>query len=101
MIEFPHERVIVLDRVSQRHPDVSSEDAAYAWLHAVRSMPRLDSEPQEYVAIGPDSSGRMLEVVAVALVDGSGWIIKHAQYPPQASIKRELGLDNRKGGKRR
>ncbi|WP_194948352.1 hypothetical protein [Actinomyces trachealis] len=100
MIEFPHERVLVLDRVSRRHPDVTAADAAYAWLHAVRSMPRLGTESAEYAAIGPDPSGRMLEVVAVALPDGSGWLIKYAQHPPQTSIRRELGLDNRKGGRR-
>lgn len=100
MIEFPRERVLVLERVSRRHPDVRAADAAYAWVHAVRSMPRLGSEPMEYVAIGPDPTGRMLEVVAVALPDGSGWLIKHAQHPPQVSIRRELGFDERRGGRR-
>lgn len=88
------ERVFVLDRVPQRHPNVSKEDATEAWLNAVASMPRLDAEPLEYVAIGPDARGRMLEVVAVL---GNGcWIIKHAQTPPQERVKRELGLGRSK-----
>lgn len=89
------ERVYVLDRVCERHPDVSKEDAAHAWVHCYRSMLRIGAEPEEHVAIGPDSSGRLLEVVAIR--NGAGdWLVKHAQTPPQERVKRELGYGRRR-----
>lgn len=89
------DRIAVLDRVTERHPDVSKEDAAHAWLHCVRSMPRLGKEPEEHVGIGYDTSGRLIEVVAIRNAAGD-WLIKHAQTPPQERIKRELGFGRRK-----
>ena len=89
------ERIAVLDRVSERHPDVTKEDAAHAWLHCRRSMLRIGKEPEEHVGIGYDASGRLLEVVAIRNAEGD-WLIKHAQTPPQERIKRELGLGRRK-----
>ena len=85
------DRVYVDDRVERRHPDVSKADAAHAWLHAVASAPRLGKDPDEYLAIGPDETGRMLEVVAIRGTEGD-WLIYHAQTPPKESAKRELGL---------
>ena len=70
------DRIYVLDRVEQRHPGVSKEDAAHAWEHCIRSMPRL------------------LEVVAIRNENGD-WLIKHAQTPPQERVKRELGFGRR------
>lgn len=91
------DRIFVLDRVTERHPDVSPADAAHAWLHCIRSMPRLGKEPEEHVGIGYDSTGRLIEVVAVRNAEGD-WLIKHAQTPPQPSIRRELGFGRRKQG---
>lgn len=89
------DRVYVLDRVPETHKDVTKEDAAHAWVHCIRSMPRLGKEPEEHVGIGYDASGRMIEVVAIR--NGSGdWLIKHAQTPPQVGIRRELGFERRK-----
>ena len=89
------DRIFVLDRIPERHPDVSKEDAAHAWKHCIRSMPRVDVEPEEHVGIGYDSAGRLLEVVAIRNLQGD-WLIKHAQTPPQESIKRELGFERRR-----
>lgn len=90
------DRVFVLDRVPQRHPDVSKEDAAYAWNHVRRSMKRLGTDPPEFVAIGDDSRGRQIELVVVAMEETGDWLIKHAQTPPEERIKRELGYGRRK-----
>lgn len=89
------DEVHVFARVMLRHPDLTVDDVVYAWHNVVLSAPRLGSEPTEYIAIGPDPIGRMLEIVAVALPDASGWVIKHAQRPPQEGIRRELGLGRR------
>ena len=74
--------IYVLDRIEQRHPDITKEDAAHAWQHCIRSMPRLGVEPEEHVGIGYDESGRLLVVVAIRNVNGN-WLVKHAQTSPQ------------------
>lgn len=84
-------KIFVLDRIPERHPDVTKEDAAHAWEHCIRSMPRLCVEPEEHVGIGYDAKGRLLEIVAIRNDQGD-WLIKHAQTPPQPSIKKELGF---------
>lgn len=85
------DKIFVLDRVHERHPELTKEDAAHAWEYCIKSMPRLDKEPEEHVGIGYDASGRLIEVVAIRNEAGD-WLIKHAQTPPQESIKRELGF---------
>ncbi len=89
------DKVFVLDRVVERHPDLAKEDAAHAWAFCIKSMPRLGKEPEEHVGIGYDAKGRLVEVVAIRNSVGD-WLIKHAQTPPQESIKRELGFGRRK-----
>lgn len=89
------ERVFVLDRVSERHPDVQKEDAVYAWMNCLKSMQRVGKEPEEHVGIGFDRAGRLLEIVAIRGKDGS-WLVKHAQTPPQERVRKELGLERRK-----
>lgn len=85
------ERVIVLDRVPERHPDVSKEDATAAWEHCIASAPALDKDPDRYIAIGIDNKGRQLELVAVRK-DVDLWLIIHAQCPPKKDIREKLGL---------
>lgn len=85
------DRVYVDPRVHERHPDVNPADAEYAWKNCLKSMSRLDKNPNEYIAIGVDAAGRMLELVALRDYEGD-WLIYHAQTPPHARAKRELGL---------
>jgi len=94
-LEYTLDKIFVLDRVPKRHSDVTKEDAAHAWFHCRKSMLRIGKEPEEYVGIGYDASGRLLEVVAIRNREGD-WLIKHAQTPPQERIKRELGFGRRK-----
>lgn len=84
----------MLDRVHERHPEVTKEDAAHAWIHCLRSQLRVGQEPEEHVAIGYDSHGRLLEVIAIRNGNGD-WLVKHAQTPPQERVKRELGFRGR------
>lgn len=85
-------RIVVLDRVEERHPNVSKHDAATAWAAPVAWMPDLGSgDPRRYIGIGFDSKGREIEVVAVRK-DVDTWIIIHAQTPAKIGIKRKLGL---------
>ncbi len=95
MEDVHDEMIYALDRVHERHPDITKEDAIHAWRFCIKSMPRLEKEPEEHVGIGYDASGRLLEVVAIRGNNGA-WLIKHAQTPPQERIKRELGFGRRK-----
>ena len=83
--------VYVDDRVPRRHPSLSKEDVKIAWENCVVSKPRLDKNPSEYVAIGIDGKGRLVELVALRNNDGD-WLIYHAQTPPQQRAKTELEL---------
>lgn len=89
------DEIYALDRIHERHPDVTKDDAIHAWRFCVRSMPRIGKEPEEHVGIGYDAAGRLLEVVAIRNERGA-WLVKHAQTPPQEKIKRELGFGRRK-----
>ncbi len=89
------DRVIVLDRVPERHPDVSKEDAAEAWAHCIACAPAIDVDPDRYIAIGIDGKGRQIELVAVRK-DGGLWLIIHAQHPPKHDIRSRLGFERRK-----
>lgn len=85
-------KIAVLDRVEQRHPDVSKEDAAAAWSSSVARMPDLrGGNPERYVAVGFDKKGRELEVVAVRKSIDM-WVVIHAQTPAKTEIKRRFGL---------
>ena len=89
------DRVFVDDRVPLRHPEISKEDAATAWRNCIKSRPRLDKNPSEYLAIGTDGKGRPLELVALRDTAGD-WLIYHALTPPSENAKRELQMNRRK-----
>ena len=52
-------------RVMLRHPELSEKDVLHAWEHAIASLPRVSKNPDEYVSLGFDGRGRLLEVVGV------------------------------------
>lgn len=89
------DRIIVLDRVPERHPDVSKEDAAAAWSHCIACAPAFDVDPDRYIAIGIDGKGRQIELVVIRKPGGL-WLIIHAQTPPKHDIKTKLGFGRRK-----
>lgn len=88
------DRVIVHRRVSERHPGIKPEDVASAWNTAIVSAPRIEKNPDQYVALGFDESGRLLEMVAVR-TDQGDWLVFHAMTPPTDGTFRELGIDRR------
>lgn len=87
--------VIVLDRVPQRHPNVTKEDAISAWANYVACTPAFDKNPDRYLAIGIDGKGRWIELVVIRKHPGE-WLIIHAQCPPRHDILKRLGLGRRK-----
>ena len=87
-------KLIVHERVTARHPELTEEDVRSAWEGALTSTPRIHKNPSEYVALGFDGNGRLLELVAARL-DGGDWLIFHAMTPPSDKTFKELGIRRR------
>lgn len=88
------EKIYVHPRIHERHPEISEEDVLHAWEKCLRSMPRLAKNPSEYVAVGIDGKGRVLELIVLRNDNGS-WLIYHALTPPTDNVLREMGLKGR------
>lgn len=87
--------VYVHRRVSQRHPELIDADVHSAWESKISWAVRLTSERNHIVAVGFDSNGRLIEMVAVS--NGEDYLIFHAMTPPSKKTLTELGLLGRKG----
>lgn len=85
-------RVHVHPRVTTRHPDIHEADVILAFENTVRSRAR-DTNPVQWVGVGTDSRGRLLEYVAVE-DEPDGWLIFHAMRATR-SVMNELGLRRR------
>lgn len=82
-------RVIVHERVSKRHPEIGADDVVWAFENTLRSRAR-DTSPVQWVGVGVDGSGRLLEYVAVE-IEPDGWLIFHAMEAT-GKVMREVGL---------
>lgn len=82
-------RVRVHPRVTTRHPDVSTADVIEAFESTLRSRPR-DTSPIQWVGVGTDHSGRLLEYIAVE-DEPDGWLVFHAM-PATRKVLVEVGL---------
>ena len=86
--------LIIHERMLERHPELTKEGVKIAWETALVSTPRIMKDPNEYVALGFDNNGRLLEVVAIRLENGD-WLIFHAMTPPSDKTFNELGVERR------
>lgn len=84
------EDVIVHPRVHGRHPEISNTDAASAWDNAFAIQVREYGSPEFYIAAGADPKGRILELAAVGLEDGTLMIYHAMKITPK--MRAELGL---------
>ena len=89
------QRVVVHPRVGMCHPELSTEDVLTAWDNCLRSSSRSDCALEDYVAVGVDRKGRIIEMIA-ALKPDDTWLIYHAFTPPSKKVLQELGLDERR-----
>ena len=83
-------RVIVDRRVTDRHPELTVGDVEHAVVHAVCSQARMGSEPLQYLGVGPDHAGRILQWITFQ-VDANTWHVYHAMRLTK-KVQRELGL---------
>lgn len=77
-------------RVLQRHPWLDRQEVLHTWRTAWKMAPRLGCEPPETMALGWDSHGRLIELIAYAAEDGTP-IIFHANLAQKKFLK-ELHL---------
>jgi hypothetical protein len=75
--------------VTERHPDVTASDVIDAFENTLRSRAR-DTHPVQWVGVGPDSNGRLLEYIAVE-DEPDGWLVFHAM-PVTTKVLVEVGL---------
>ena len=83
------QQLSVHPRVIERHPELTESDIVIAWENALSSAPRLEKNPNEYVAVGFDSKGRLIEMVAIRESSGD-WMLYHAKTPPTKKTLAEL-----------
>jgi hypothetical protein len=82
--------VRVHPRVQERHPDVTNEDVVTAWNNFICRTRRIDTYDDNFIAVGFDSTGRLLEMVGVQLPN-DGWFIFHAmKATPKALAELDL-----------
>lgn len=82
-------RVVVHPRVLRRHPDVAEADVVAAFTATLRSRAR-DTDPVQWVGVGADGRGRLLQYVA-AETGMDEWLVLHAM-PATAMVMIEVGL---------
>lgn len=83
--------LVVHERISERHPELSERDVRRAWANAFLIQERSGGglPCPTLVALGTDARGRLVEMVAVTLEDGTT-MIYHAMTPPTKRVLREL-----------
>lgn len=74
-----------------RHPELDEASIIAAWEGAVLSTPRIGRDVDEYVSVGFDGNGRLIEMVGVR-GNMDDWLIYHAMTPPSEKTYTELGI---------
>ena len=75
--------IVVHSRVFERHPELTQGDVESAVIGALRSQDRPTTDPLEYVGVGPDTSGRLLQWIAIRLNGVDSWFMFHAMRATQ------------------
>lgn len=82
-------RVVVHPRVSAKRPELTEDDIRSAFEGALRSRAR-DTDPVQWVGVGMDSHGRLLEFIAVE-TQPDVWLVFHGM-PATKKVLHEVGL---------
>jgi predicted glycosyltransferase len=83
-------QIIVSSRIKKRHPNVNDEDVVHAFKSMLRHKQR---EGDEYIAIGVDSKGRILELVYIYNFEHDFFLVYHALVPPTKKTLSELEMN--------
>lgn len=82
-------KILVHDRVNQRHPEISDSDV----IAAVRSMIRYrERDDGHFIGVGFDSKGRFIEMVYLYLEEDDTFFVYHAMTPPSLKSLKELEM---------
>ncbi|CUU66695.1 hypothetical protein [Corynebacterium variabile] len=76
-------------RVAAKHPEISDDDVRSVFMSALRSRAR-DTDPVQWVGVGIDGNGRILEFNTVETGDGD-WLVFHAMLATK-KVLQEIGL---------
>ena len=85
--------VRVHPRVSAKRPEITDDDAQAAFAGTLRRIPRFDTEPVQWIGVGLDTRGRLVEWVAIEN-KADEWLIFHAM-PATTKTLIEVGLRER------
>ena len=86
-------QVHVHPRVMARHPEIAASDAVAAFEGTLRKAKRTDTDPAQWVGVGLDQKGRLLEYGAIE-VGPDEWLLFHAmKATPRVLI--ETGMRRR------
>jgi hypothetical protein len=88
------DEVIAHPRAHERHPNLQNADVLSAWDNRIVVRRRYANASDRLVSIGSDSNGRLIEMVASQIPNGT-WVIFHAMTPPSHKTLKELGLIRR------
>lgn len=80
-------------RVFEQHPELTEDDVYAAFETTLRRVPRFDTDPMQWVGVGMDSRGRLLQWVAVEDAP-SNWHIFHAMNATTKTLI-EVGIRER------
>lgn len=78
-------RIFVLDRVHERHPELSEEDVVTAFRSVMTDAERDDGT---WMAVGLDGRGRNVEMLYKTR--GGDVLIYHAFTPPTKKFMRQI-----------
>ena len=73
----------------RRHPEVTPDDVAMAMRRMIRYKQRSTGE---WLAVGLDGRGRLVELVYEYDVVDDFFLVLHGMTPPSGGTLRELGL---------
>lgn len=77
-------------RIADRHPEVGPDDVMAAMRGMIRYKQRSSGE---WLAVGLDGRGRLLELVYQYDEEDDFFLVFHAMVPPSGKTLRELGLE--------
>lgn len=73
----------------RKRPEITTRDVVSAFEGALKSRAR-DTDPIQWVGVGLDTAGRLLEFIAVE-DEPDGWLVFHAM-PATTNVLKEVGL---------